>query len=728
MKEFDNQIRERKKYDNDIFSESIADVSDSILGENMSRVLKDESDLTKFAIEEVCRYYNIKSSGIPDSITDFNMQLEYYLRPNGISRRNINLDKDWYKYASGAIIGTRKEDESVVAFIPNKFGYYTFFNRETGKRERVNHKNQDLFNVEALAFYFPFPLKKLNIKDIVGFMGKQISIYDAVFVVLFMAVTSIIGLMLPKINNMLFGVVIDSGSINLLAGMGMMLICITFSQVLFGINSTLLSARISIKMKMAVNGATMMRIMSLPSSFFKKYTAGELNSYAENMGQLCNMLTSFITDAGLTSLFSLVYIGSILKYAPGMVVPAMIIMIVTVVFSIISTLMQMKISKKKKIIAAKESGLSYALISGVQKIKLAGAEKRAFAKWTDIYAEEAALMYNPPTIIKANLAISTAITSFGAIVLYYAAIKSGVSVAEYYAFNTAYGIMSASFLAVSKVALQVAEIKPILEMVKPIMETEPEISENRRVVTKINGDILLDKVSFTYDENVPNIIDDLSLHIEAGQYVAIVGKTGCGKSTLVRLLLGFEQPNKGAIYYDQKNMNTLDLKSLRKNIGVVLQSGSLINDDIYSNITISAPYLTVEEAWEAAEIAGIADDIRKMPMGMHTLIGEGSGGISGGQKQRLMIARAIAPKPKLLIFDEATSALDNLTQKKVSEALDQMECTRIVIAHRLSTIKECDRIIYLEDGHIVEDGSYEELINKDGLFAELVRRQQIDQD
>ena len=222
------------------------------------------------------------------------------------------------------------------------------------------------------------------------------------------------------------------------------------------------------------------------------------------------------------------------------------------------------------------------------------------------------------------------------------------------------------------------------------------------------------------------VIDNLSLKIKPGQYVAIVGATGCGKSTLLRIMLGFEKPQKGAVYYDGKNLENLDLKSLRRKIGVVMQTGGLFQGDIFSNITISAPQLSMNEAWEAAQMAGIAEDIRRMPMGMHTIISEGSGGISGGQKQRLMIARAIAPKPKILMFDEATSALDNLTQKIVSESLDRLKCTRIVIAHRLSTIRHCDRIIVLEKGQIVEDGTYEELIQKNGFFAELVERQRVD--
>jgi ABC-type bacteriocin/lantibiotic exporter with double-glycine peptidase domain len=220
----------------------------------------------------------------------------------------------------------------------------------------------------------------------------------------------------------------------------------------------------------------------------------------------------------------------------------------------------------------------------------------------------------------------------------------------------------------------------------------------------------------------------MSMRIKPGEYVAIVGPSGCGKSTLMRLILGFEKPEQGGIFYDGRNIDQIDLRSLRRRIGTVMQSGGLFNDSIFANIAISSPSLTMDEAWEAAEIAGIAQDIRDMPMGMRTLISEGQGGVSGGQKQRIMIARAVAPKPKILIFDEATSALDNVTQKQVSDALDKLKCTRIVIAHRLSTIRHCDRILVLDKGTIVESGNYDELIEKKGMFADLVARQRLEEE
>jgi ABC-type bacteriocin/lantibiotic exporter with double-glycine peptidase domain len=287
-------------------------------------------------------------------------------------------------------------------------------------------------------------------------------------------------------------------------------------------------------------------------------------------------------------------------------------------------------------------------------------------------------------------------------------------------------MVNGAFLSLAGIASTIAAIKPVLEMAKPIMETVPEVAEDKQVLTRISGGVELNNVTFRYTEDMPPVLDDLSLKIRPGQYVAIVGKTGCGKSTLMRIMLGFETPQKGAVYYDGIDLETIDLKSLRRRIGTVMQNGKMFTGDIYSNITISAPWLTMDEAWEAAELAGMGDDIREMPMGMHTLISEGQGGISGGQRQRLLIARAIAPKPKVLMFDEATSALDNLTQKRVSKSLDEMKCTRIVIAHRLSTIRQCDRIIVLDNGKIIEDGNYDELMKKDGYFADLVARQRLD--
>ena len=723
---FDEQIKQRKINDSNVFSDSFANIAGAVMGSKISAALKDNRELTKNSMDEILRYYHVKSREVPESITDMNEQLEYLLRPYGIMRRTVNLDSGWYKDAIGAMLAVRKSDGAVVALLPTGVSGYSYLEHETGKKIKINNKNQNLFEREAIAFYKPFPLKKIGIPGLVRYIIQTLSVSDFVMIAFATLAVTLFGMISPKINNIIFSDVIESGSMRLLIAITVFLLCVTISQMIITAVKSLITARINTKMSVSVQAATMMRVLSLPADFFKNYGSGELSSRSQYINSLCNMIVSTVLSAGLTSLFSLVYISQIFVYAPALVVPALIIIVITVLFSLISAFVQMRISKKQMELATKESGMSYALISGVQKIKLAGAEKRAFARWGNLYAEEAALMYNPPIYIKLNSVISTAISLAGTLVMYYAAIRTQVSVADYYAFNTAYGMVSGAFMSFVSIALTVAQIKPIMDMAKPILDAVPEVSEGKQVITRLSGGVELNNVSFRYHDNMPFVLDNLSLKIRPGQYVAIVGATGCGKSTLMRLMLGFETPNKGAVYYDGRDLSTIDLKSLRKKVGVVMQDGKLFHGDIYSNIVISAPHLTLDDAWEAAELAGIADDIRRMPMGMHTVISEGSGGVSGGQRQRLMIARAIAPKPKILMFDEATSALDNLTQKKVSDSLDSLDCTRIVIAHRLSTIRQCDRIIVLDKGKIIEDGKYEELLEKDGYFAELVSRQRLD--
>lgn len=723
---FDEQIRQRKQNDDDVFADSFVNMAAAVLGSKVTGSLSDGSAAAKSAIDEILKYYHVKSREVPDNIKDTNEQLEYLMRPYGIMRRTVRLEKGWYRDAVGAMLGVMKESGRVVALIPAGFSGYCYIDPDSGKKIKINRRNQRLFDSEAIAFYKPFPLKKIGLGSVAKYIAETLSAADFALIALATLALSLIGMLSPKLNNILFAAVLPSGSVRLLLSIAVFTVSVSVSSLLISATKEMITARINTKMSVSVQAAAMMRIMSLPADFFKGYGSGDLSSRAAHISSLCNMLVSAVLTTGLTSVFSLIYISQIFIYAPVLVVPAIAVILVTVAFSLISSFAQMRISKKQMELSAKESGMSYALISGIQKIKLAGAEKRAFARWGNLYAQNAKLTYNPPAFIKLNSVISLAISLIGNIVMYAAAVKSGVSVADYYAFGTAYGMVSGAFMSLAGMALTVAQIKPILETVQPFFNTVPEISEGNEVITRLSGGIELTNVSFRYNENMPLILDNMSLKIRPGQYVAIVGKTGCGKSTLMRLLLGFEKPQKGAVYYDGRDIERIDLKSLRRRIGVVMQNGKLFSGDIYSNIVISAPWLTQSDAWDAAEKAGIAEDIRRMPMGMNTIISEGSGGISGGQRQRLMIARAIAPKPKILMLDEATSALDNLTQKRVSESLDSLKCTRIVIAHRLSTIKQCDRILVLDGGKITEDGTYDELIAQNGVFAELVERQRLD--
>ena len=726
MSWFEEQIKKRKESDQSAVEESVRKMTGAVLGRHSSLATEDDPLRAGDAIEEVLRYYRVKPKGVTEAVresVDIHEALEYILQPSGIIRRDVTLPPKWYRDASGAMIGIRKDDGSLIAMIPNGWGGYFYRDRDSGKKVRIRRKTAENIESSAIAFYLPFPQTKLTLKSLLKYMIRMITVGDIVMLAAAMLVVTLVGLLMPWLNKLLFSDVLVSGSTAALAGIGIFMICVTVSRMLFTSVQSLMSTRITQKIYFSTQAASMMRILSLPPSFFREFSAGELNKRSDYIGALCNQIADMVLNTGLTAVFSLIYLSEVFLYAPSLVVPSLLITLLTLLISVIHVIVQIGVSRKGMLAAGRESGLTYQLISGIQKIRLAGAERRAFAKWGKSFAKAAKYIYSPPFFLKISSVITLAISLIGTIILYSVSVRSGVSVAEYYAFNSAYGMVNSAFLAIAGIAAGIAQLKPMLEMAGPIMKAEPETAEEKKMVTGLSGRIELNNISFKYEDSDRMILDNLSLTIRPGQYVAIVGKTGCGKSTLLRIMLGFETPQKGTVYYDRHDIRKTDLRSLRRRIGTVLQSGKLFNGNIYSNITIAAPWLTLDEAWEAAEIAGIADDIRRMPMGMHTLISEGQGGISGGQRQRILIARAVAPKPSILMFDEATSALDNLTQKQVSESLDKMKCTRIVIAHRLSTIRQCDRIIMLEDGKIIEDGTYDELIKKNGKFAEMTERQ-----
>ena len=726
---FDEQIRERRKRDQDNFADAMDEISSVItrkqMGSGARNMEANERSQVEWAVGQILEYYHLKPRELPESIKSFPDQLEYLCRPYGIMRRTVRLEKDWYKNAVGAYLGTTK-DGSKVALIPNRFGGYHYIDSRTGRRVSINKQVAQQLETEALCFYKPFPMKKLSIPVLMGYILESVPAADYARAMAMIGLTTLVGMFAPRITHLLFEKVIPSGSMRLFWAVIVFSVCVDISTQLISAIKNLVDQSIGTQMSISVQAAVMARVISLPPDFFKKFSAGELTTKIQNFNALCGLLYSGFMVTGVTSVFSLVYITQIFRYARELVLPSLVIIAFTLGYSVFNTMIRMNINRKTMKAVEKKNGLTYMLISGIQKIRLSGSEVRAFSRWTKIYTEEVRNTYGIPMSVLLSDTVAVAISLAGNLAMYYFAMKANISVADYYAFTAAYAMVSGAFSSLVGIGLQAANIHPVLEQVKPIMETLPEVAEDKTVVTNVSGGIEMSHVSFRYSENMPLVLDDLSLKIQPGQYVAIVGKTGCGKSTLVRLLMGFESPQKGAIYYDGRNINTLDLKSLRKKLGVVMQNGKLFQGDIFSNITISAPWLTLDQAWEAAELADIADDIREMPMGMHTIISEGSGGISGGQKQRLMIARAIAPNPKILIFDEATSALDNITQKKVSQALDSLKCTRIVIAHRLSTIRHCDRIIVLDGGKIVEDGSYDELLKRGGMFTELVSRQRVD--
>ena len=721
---FDEQIEFRKKHERELLSDSIENIARSVTGRKISTELKNQADISD-AVSGLLKYMGVKDREVPPNISGLQDRLDFLLSPTGILYREVILSKGWHADAMGPMI-TSLKDGTVILLLPAATGGYEFTDPHTGKKTRITAREEKEISTEALCFYRPLPTRELKLRDLLQYMWSCLTVHDLIsFGVAALAIT-LVGMLSPKLNQVLMGTVIEAGSMQLLYAVMSFLFFATVGTILLSIIRTMLLSRIRFKLNVNVSAATMMRILCLPPTFFRNYSAGELNQYITYMDSLCSTIVDSLFSTAVTGVFSLVYLTQIFAFAPSLVWPSLIVTLLTLGVSLLSAMVQMRIDAEKMKYTAKERGLVFSLIKGIQKIRLSGSENRAFFKWSQAYTKSAELTFNPPVIIKLGTVFTTLISMTGTALMYYIAVKKRVSVADYYAFNTAYAYISSAFASLTAVTLSVASIKPIIGLIKPLLEASPEASDTKETVTRLSGGIELNHVTFGYDPESKPLFSDFNLSISPRQYVAIVGKSGCGKSTLVRLLLGFEKPSRGVVCYDKKDLQQLDVRSVRRQIGTVMQDGRLFSGSIFENIVISAPTLKLQDAWDAAEIAGIADDIRDMPMGMNTILQDGGGTISGGQRQRLMIARAIAPKPRILIFDEATSALDSITQKKVSEALDKMKCTRIVIAHRLSTIRHCNRILVIDGGKIAEDGTYEQLIARNGIFAELVERQRLD--
>lgn len=715
---FDNQVRKKNEQEDERFSESWHNLTGVVSGPKIWQNIQDPKLFHKNCVAELADWVNVT---LPNSSGD-NMTLEEYLetyfRPQGIMWREVELKDDWYRNYMGIMSGHMKDGTEVV-FVPGGKTGYTFRDPETGKRVRVTKQNADRFERDAVLYYRNLPLRKINMKDMISFMLKSISGRDIITFVVATIVLMIINMVYPAMTKRIITHQDEIGRIFVL------LCTVTLIVFLINIIKQLTLPRISTKIAAPLQAAFMMRVLSAKSDQMKGFSAGDLGSRIGgiymNVQYFMNMLLSVI----LTGICSLVSFVQMFIYSKALAGIAFLIIFVLIVLLVRIGIRQVKVGEARMLSGAREQGLTYSMIDGMQKISLSGAEKRAFAEWADVYRDSMKSIYNPPVLLKIFKVLVPALLLISNLPLYYVAVSMNMNQADFFAFTSSFAIVTGAISLISMNITEFANTIPMFKTLKPIMDIEPEISRNKKVIENLRGSISLQNITFRYGEGMPKIIDNLTMNIKAGSYVAIVGSTGCGKSTLIKLLLGFEQPEMGEIYYDRIPLSSVDMTSLRRRIGTVLQNGEIFMGTILHNITIAGTGLTEEDAWRAAEIAGIADDIRRMPLKMNTPLPDGGRGVSGGQKQRILIARAIATRPKVLIFDEATSALDNVTQKAVSDAIGDLNCTRIVIAHRLSTIQNCSHIFCLDKGKIIEEGSYEELMEKKGFFAKLVEKQQL---
>ena len=720
MSFFSNQIEKRRKYDATTLAREMMEGA-ARMGLHYSGPIPQTDQL---AIRQVLSALEVFDYELEDEgVMPLEQQFSDIIHANGIMKRKVDLKDGWWKEASGPLLG-RTQSGRLVALLPKWTGRNYYYIDEKGIRRKVTQQlmERDL-EPEAYTFTKALPLHKLTKREVIAFILTSANRHSLLHMCLGALVVVLLGMFVPMANKYVFDTVIPAGNPAALAPIAGLLVGAAVAIMLFTYIRNLYIVRVENILEMNLHNAVMARLFLLPARFFQNHSSGELTSKMNNLTMLCQQVNESVVGALLGGVLSIVYFIQVGIYGGKLLAPAAILyaiqaLLVVLYFRTVVRVQQQFVGKNDAL-----NGMECNLFAGIQKIKLTGSETRAYTQWLSRYTNTTHIIYNPQFQLRIYPALLVLMTVVSLLVIYFFTCRFSIETSNFIAFSSVFGMLTASLSDIVRQIPEMAKIGPQLDSIMAIAETEPEVSGPSAKIGPLTGEIKVSHLSFRYQDDMPLVIDDLSLHIKAGEYVGIAGVSGCGKSTLLRLLLGFEAPLRGNISYDSYDLAKVDKGELRRRIGSCLQNGRLFTGDIFHNITITAPWATHDDAWEALRMACMYDEVSALPMGLNTIITEGGGGFSGGQKQRLLIARALIGRPSILFFDEATSALDNISQKQVSDNLDRLHCTRLVIAHRLSTIQHCDRIIVLDKGKIAEEGTFEELMARKGLFYEMSLRQ-----
>lgn len=720
------RLLEKLGNDKRLMANSIARLASISQDREMINLQETSGDILLDACRLVGQAMNIEIVSPPYSNTvEGQSRLNDIAQASRIRIREVALFGEWYKKDSGPILGFMAEDDRPVALIPASPDKYILHDFASGVKQKVSQETASKIKRFGVAFYRPFDNKKISLWDLIFSGGKACWKRDLVMVALMGVMGGLMGTAIPLATGIVFNNIIPEGEKGQLVQMAFILGASSLAALLFQFTRALAMLRIEGKMDGSIQAAVWDRLLSLPVPFYKQFSSGQLTMRAMGISQIRMILSGSALNTILSSIFSVFTFVLLFYYDTRLAGVATVLVALAIVVMGSLGYWQVRYQRKMLDVSNNISGIMLQLIGGITKFRVAGAESRVFDQWSKEFAEQRKLSFKKQTLSNWLATFNAVFPVVSSMVIFYNLTSSpgSLSPGQFIAFNAAFVSFMGSMVSFSESLVNINIIIPLYQRAKPILDTLPEYDQTKKNPKPLTGSIEVSHLSFRYKEDGPLILQDLSFQIEEGDYVALVGTSGCGKSTLFRVLLGFEKPETGKVYYNGQDLSKIDVRAVRKQLGVVLQNGKLMPGTILDNIIGANPHLTIDDAWEAARMAGIEEDIKAMPMGMHTIISEGASTISGGQKQRLMIARAIINKPKIIFFDEATSALDNQTQAIVSESLEQLQATRVVIAHRLSTIVNCNKIIVMNQGKIVETGTYEELIKNQGLFAELVRRQ-----
>lgn len=655
-------------------------------------------------------------------------------RSSQIRFRKVTLEQGWWKEDCGPLLGFYEQTDSPVALVQNKAGDYEILDPFTIEPLKITQEAYNTLSKTAYTFYQPFPEGSLTGISIIKFCLK--SRWKEIGTILGAGVAgAVLSLFPPFANEILFNRVIKGGEMSILIEILIGLVVVAFSTTIFLMTRSYATLRLGQLIDAKLENALWDRILNLPATFFRNHTSGNLIQRIYAVTQMHQLLTGNALKVLLSGIFSVFYFIAMFNYSGKLAFLGLIVVFIALIISGTCIAFKTQIQRKILDVNGNLNGTLVQLILGIGKLRVAGAENRAFAYWSDQFVQSKRLQYkaqsiqNIVTITTSILPVlSSAVLFTGVVDMLTNAQGSSyltpITIGGFIAFMAAYVPFSQAIFDAINTTINLVTVVPLWERAKVILQAIPEVSAVKRRLTKFNGEVSVDHLFFRYDKNGMTVLRDVSLHAGPGQFIGIVGPSGCGKSTLVRLLLGFETPEKGTISYDGIDMTTLDLREVRRKIGTVLQNGAVFSGSIHENIACGGSY-TPAQVQHALELSGFSEDLKNLPMGLHTFLQSGGGTFSGGQAQRLLIARALITDPKVMIFDEATSALDTKTQDFITVNLDKLNVTRIVIAHRLTTVKNADLIYVMEKGSIVQKGTFAELSQQEGLFQQMLRRQSL---
>ena len=677
------------------------------------------------ALQIIASEYNLQLKNIDTLLSvhsnlAWDEQLKLAVEKNNWRMRQIFLSEQFYREQSRPLLAYAN-NVLVVLYLNGEHSYFVSADKP-GKREPINAKNADVFSRKAYCFYETLPQESGNIRQMLKFIFRSAKPVMAGVMLISLA-SALLGLMIPITTQYITGKLIPSGLNDELLQISLLLLALTVVEMLLKIVPQLLMLFFSSRQYERFQAAVYDHILRIPLKIFRQYDAGEITSRILAASQIQNTVFSVVNGQLIGSLFTAVSLVMMFYYSTTLAWWGIIMVVLYgAVFFLLARRNLVPLAQAAEA-RGRISGFLQQFFSGMNKVRAAGAEQQLVNRFMNDFSEMETAHHKAHSNEIQQQLFSSCFSMLISVIFYALAggfLDANLPLPVFLAFMAAFHSFKEGVLDFSASIWTLLAVKTEVNRIMPILQEKPEDTGERNDAGILSGKVEVSHLKFRYSPDSPLVLDDVSLKAEPGEFIAIAGSSGAGKSSLFRLLLGFETPNNGAIYYSDQDFANLERNSVRRQMGVIMQNSRIIPGSILENI-IQGTEASLDDAWTALEMADFADDVRKMPMDIHTIVTPST--ISGGQQQRILIARALVGNPKVILMDESTSALDNISQEKITGKLRQLAVTRIVIAHRLSTIVDADRIYVLDKGKVVQCGTYETLSATDGVFKELIERQ-----